>query len=89
MEQSITMELIFGHFTSFTYSITASYIELKPKRLPLYSNIALCLDGHTWMLTGLSVLCMWIVLYLILKFENVIYYIKNVYNLCNNIFYML
>ncbi len=74
LEQSTPMELIYGHFTTALYSIFSTYIEMKPERLPLYKNVAICLDGYTWTLTGLSVLSVWIVLYFIFTLENVIEY---------------
>ncbi len=72
LEQSTPLELIYGHFTTSLYSIFSTYIEMKPKRLPLFKNVIICFDDYTWTLTGLSVLCVWIVLYFILKLENVV-----------------
>ncbi len=62
LEQAPLVGGNFGTFTSFTYYLFFTFMEQKPKLLPLYLNIAHPLDYQTWILILTSLISVWLLL---------------------------
>ncbi len=70
LDQAQNTEINIARFTVFTYYLIIMYMEFKPERLPVFTNIAFSFDIYTWGLIGVSIFASAGLLYCLYHKEN-------------------